>query len=78
MSDSETPGMVAHWVSLSMDFQVRILEWIPFPSPRNLPEPGIKSVSPALAGGIFTAELAGNPPFDHINAETLRCQQRFV
>ena len=27
---------------------------LPFPSPGNLPNPGIKPVSPALAGGFFT------------------------
>ena len=27
---------------------------LPFPSPRDLPNPGIKSVSPALAGRFFT------------------------
>jgi len=35
---------------------------LPIPSPGNLPNPGIKStclVSPALAGGFFTAEPPG-------------------
>ena len=38
-------------------FQARILEWLPFPSPGDLPNPGIKLVSPELSGGFFTAEL---------------------
>ena len=29
---------------------------LPFPSPRDLPDPGIKPESPALAGGFFTTE----------------------
>ena len=29
---------------------------------RGLPDPGIKPMSPALAGGFFTAELPGKPP----------------
>ena len=29
---------------------------LPFPPPGNLPYPGIKSVTPALAGGFFTTE----------------------
>ena len=29
-------------------FQARILEWLPFPTPGDLPNPGIKPVSPAL------------------------------
>ena len=32
-----------------------------FPSPRDLPGPGIKPGSPTLAGGFFTAEPAGKP-----------------
>jgi len=29
---------------------------LPFPSPGDLPDPGIKSAYPALAGGFFTTE----------------------
>ena len=32
-----------------------------FSSPGDLPNPGIKSVSPALAGGFFTTEPPGKP-----------------
>ena len=28
--------------------------WLPFPSPRDLPNSGIEPTSPALAGGFFT------------------------
>ena len=34
--------------------QARILEWLPCLSPWDIPSPGIKSASPALAGGFFT------------------------
>ena len=34
---------------------------LPFPSPGNLPYPGIKPTSPALAGEFFTTELPGKP-----------------
>ena len=34
---------------------------LPFPSPGNLPDPGIEPVSPALAGGFFTTEPPGKP-----------------
>ena len=34
---------------------------LPCPSPGDLPDPGIKPSSPALAGGFFTAEPPGNP-----------------
>ena len=33
--------------------QARILEREPFPSPGDLPDPGIEPVSPALVGGVF-------------------------
>ena len=34
----------------------------PFPSPGNLPDPGIKPMSPAFTGGLFTTEPPGKPP----------------
>ena len=45
---------------------------LPFPSPGDLPDPGIEFPSPALAGGFFTPELPGKPlpslllPFSHL------------
>ena len=50
--------------SIHGSFQARILSGLPFPSPGDLPSPGIKSVSltsPALAGGFFSAEPPGWP-----------------
>ena len=41
--------------------QVRILDRLPFPSPGDLPDPGIKALYPALAGGLFTIEPTGKP-----------------
>ena len=40
---------------------------LPCPSPGDLPDPGIElmsPMSPALAGGFFTAELPGKPSFN--------------
>ena len=34
---------------------------LPFPSPRDLPDPGVKPVSPALAGRFFATEPRGKP-----------------
>ena len=34
---------------------------LPFPSPGDLPDPGIKPMSPALACGFFTTEPPGKP-----------------
>ena len=33
----------------------------PFPSPGDLPDPGITPVSPAFTGGFFTTEPPGKP-----------------
>ena len=60
MSDSfETPWTVAHWALLSMGFS-RQKHWSrsPFPPP-DLPNPGIKLMSPILAGGFFTTVPPG-------------------
>ena len=35
--------------------------WLSFPSPGDLPDPGIKPESLVLAGGFFTAEPPGKP-----------------
>jgi len=43
-------------------FQARILEWVAFPPPGDLPDPGIQLTSPvasSIAGGCFTPEPAG-------------------
>ena len=40
-------------------FQARILEWLPFPSPGDLPDPGIEAGSSALQAGSLLTELSG-------------------
>ena len=52
-----TPRTVAQQVPLSMRLS-RQAYWsrLPFSSPGNLPRPGIKAMSPALANRFFTAE----------------------
>ena len=56
------PWTVAHQTPLSMEF-FRQDYWsrLPFPTPGDLPNPGIKTASPALAGGFFTTEPPGSP-----------------
>ena len=57
-----TPWTVALQVSLSMRFSSQeYWSGLPFPSPGDLPGPGLELVSPALAGGFFMAELPGKP-----------------
>ena len=63
VSDSATPWTLAHQVPPSRRFP-RQEYWsgLPFPSPGDLPHPGIESaflVSPALAGGFFTIAPPG-------------------
>ena len=39
-------------------FHARMLEWVPCPTPGDLPNPGIKSASLALAGEFFTTRAS--------------------
>ena len=57
-----TPSTVAPQAPLSMEFS-RQQYWsrLPFASPEDLPYPGIKHTSPALASGFFTAVPPGKP-----------------
>ena len=64
--DSAIPGTVAHQAPLSMGFP-RQESWSeqPLPPPGDLPNPGIKHVSPmplASACGFSTTEPSGEPP----------------
>ena len=57
-----TPWTVAHQAPLPVGFprQEYCNGW-PFPSPEDLPSPGIKLTSTALVGGFFTTEPPGKP-----------------
>ena len=57
-----TPWTVARQARLSMGFP-RQEYWggLPFPSPGDLPNPGIEPRSPALQTGSFATELQGKP-----------------
>ena len=53
--DCSPPGSSVHGI-----FQARVLEWVAiFPSPRDLPSPGIKPRSPALQADILPSEPPG-------------------
>ena len=55
-----TPRTVAHQAPLSMEFpKQEYRSRLPFPPPRDLPDPGIKPVSPALAGRFITTVPPG-------------------
>ena len=57
-----TPWTVAYQVPLSMGFS-RQEYWsgLPFPSPGDLPDPGIEPRSPALEADALTSEPPGKP-----------------
>ena len=56
-----TPWTVAHQASPSMEFS-RHEYWsgLPFPSPGNLPNPGIEPMSPALQADALPSEPPRN------------------
>ena len=58
-----TPWTAAHQAPPSMGFS-RQEYWsgLPFPSPRDLPDPGIKPRSPALQADALTSEPPWKPP----------------
>ena len=45
----------------SMGFSRQYWSWLPFPSPGDLPYPGIESGSPALQADSLPTELQGKP-----------------
>ena len=63
VSDSLTPGTVAHQAPLSMGFSWQeYWSGLPCPPPGDLPNPGIKSVSPVspeLQVNAFPVALSG-------------------
>ena len=57
-----TPWTIGYQAPLSMGFS-RQEYWsgLPFPSPEDLPDPGIEPGSPALQADALTSEPAGKP-----------------
>ena len=54
--DYSPPGFSVYGI-----LQARILGWLPFPSPGDLPDPGIKPTSSVLAGRFCTTKRPGKP-----------------
>ena len=55
VSNSVTPGTVAHQAPLSMGmFQARILEWVAMPSSRGSSQPRDRTQVSPIARGFFT------------------------
>ena len=58
----ETPWTAAHKAPLSMGFPRQAYRrGLPFPTPGDLPDPGIEPTSPAAAVTSFTTEPPGTP-----------------
>ena len=60
-------GSTVHQIS-----QARILEWVAISSSEDLPDPGIKPASTALAGGFFITEPLGKPQYMFISILQMR------
>ena len=65
--DCSPPGFSVHGI-LQKEYWIAF----PFPSPGNLPDPGIKPASPALTGVFFTPEIPGNVA-ESVNEVTQLC-----
>ena len=52
--DCGPPGSSAHGIP-----QAKALQWVGISSSRDLPDPGVELMSPALTGGFFTIEPPG-------------------
>ena len=70
-----TPWIIAHQAPLSMGLP-RQEYWsgLPFPTPGNLPDPGIEPallVSPLLAGGFFTTVSPGKSQLGRVTLKFL-------
>ena len=65
-----TPQIVARWALLSIGFSWQeYWSGLPFPPPGDLPNLGIKPVSPALADRFFTTEPPGKPGWREYNSD---------
>ena len=56
-------------------FQARILEWLPFPPPGDLPDPGIEPGSPALWEVSLPTKLPGKP---WGRMDTYICRENYI
>ena len=52
--DCSLPGSAVHGI-----LQARVLEWLPLPSPGDLPDPGMEPRSPALQADALPSEPPG-------------------
>ena len=62
-TDCSPPGSSVHGI-----LQARILEWLPFHSPGDFPDPGIEPRSPALQEDSLSSEPPGKSKPEHLSA----------
>ena len=60
--DSSLPGSSVHGI-----LQARTLEWAAFPSPGDLPHPGVQCESSTLAGGFFITSATWEALLSHLS-----------
>ena len=69
-----TPQTVAHQAPLSIGFsRQEFWSGLPFPSPEDLPDPGIEPRSPALQTDSLLSELEGNKFISNWRIIALQC-----
>ena len=67
----ETPWTAAYQAPPSMGFSKQeYLSGLPFPSPGDLPDPGIESVSPTFQADALICEPPEKPQIDEIDELT--------
>ena len=71
-----TPWTEACQAPLSMGFlRQEYCSGLPFPSPKNFPDPGIEHTSSALASKFFTTEPPGKPVIKKLKSIRLAVQE---
>ena len=69
------PWTVTYQAPLSMEFfSQECRSGLPFPSPGDLPDPGIEPGSPSLRADTLPFEPPGKPPHLHISLGILQIQ----
>ena len=66
-TDYNLPGSSVHEIS-----RQEYWSGFPFPSPGDLPDPGIEPMFHALAGEFFTIEPTGNPSLGLLDSKIMR------
>ena len=68
--DCSLPGFSVHGI-----FQARVLEWVAFPSPGDLPDPGIKPRSPALQADALPSEPPGAESEEELKSLVMKVKE---